>query len=235
MSSSEEVMVDLRGTRIGDKRVKSIAKALEKADHLTYLDLSQNTISDSGAELLATALAAGQAPKLSLLNLVSNNLTPACCESLTATLSARKSLVLELFDAPVPAVAEQEECMPITSPVGEAGTSVMPLPVILKCLKNRSNTSELYDALENVLLQLRTVPAECESIGNAVVGHVVRVLRDPGGREGSLTTVRHLAACIIAQLAALPPKEQLDVRLLETHAVELCLGLFFQVLKCMCT
>jgi len=102
MQSAEEVMVDLKGTRIGDKRAKSIAKALEQgAPHLTLLDLSNNTISDAGAAVLVAALKEGKAPKLSLLNLRGNALSKEAREEIRDKLGHRKELMLEMTDPEV--------------------------------------------------------------------------------------------------------------------------------------
>ena len=97
INGKEEVMVDLKNTRIGDKRAKSIVKALEQgAPNLTFLDLSHNTISDVQAESLAAVLADGKAPKLSVLNLSANSISVECRERVMTKLKGRKDLVLEL-------------------------------------------------------------------------------------------------------------------------------------------
>ena len=106
MQSSEECMVDLKACRVGDKRAKSIAKALEQgAPNLTLLDLSNNTISDAGAAVLVTALVEGNAPKLSLLNLRGNDLTPSGREHVREALTGRKEIMLEMSDPEVPPLA----------------------------------------------------------------------------------------------------------------------------------
>ena len=124
-NSAEEVMVDLKHTRIGDKRAKSLIKALEQgAPNLTLLDLSHNTISDVGADLLAGVLADGKAPKLSLLNLTGNpGISSECRDRIEEKLKGRKGLVLEL-NLPQPAAQE------VRTPE--------PIPLLMFCLYSSS-------------------------------------------------------------------------------------------------
>jgi len=73
-------------------RAKSLAKALESAIELTELDLSDNSISDSGAILLAEALSSGMASKLEHLHFEGNEITAKGMQKCAELLSLRKDL-----------------------------------------------------------------------------------------------------------------------------------------------
>ena len=233
-TTEEDVMVSLQGARVGDKRVKSIVKALENAQNLTVLDLSHNSISDQGADLLGEVLAAGAAPKLTLLNLTGNNISQDCRNRLTDILSPCKSLQLELMTEELPAPNLPEDCMPIASPEQIDVSTTMSMPDIISHLKRGTNESRC-DALESAIQMINSEDTSVQDEVSGILGHVVRILRNPATPTNEVTTAvrtlgraRYLAACVVSRLTCLTPRAALDTRLFETKAVELCLTLGFQ-------
>lgn len=83
-------LLDLEGSKLGDRGAEGLAEALSSLSSLEILNLSQNSIGDRGLERLAPAL--GTLPSLHCLSLYSNVIGDGGAESLAAALPSMTSL-----------------------------------------------------------------------------------------------------------------------------------------------
>ncbi|KAG2452581.1 hypothetical protein HYH02_002818 [Chlamydomonas schloesseri] len=93
---ADEMWVKLSNCNIFDVKAKKLADALKSNSCITSLDLSQNHISDEGAQALAAMLQGSGAPELIELDLRDNPLSSAALQTLEALQKARKQLVVKV-------------------------------------------------------------------------------------------------------------------------------------------
>jgi len=220
-------MIDLSASRIGDKRIKSLAKGLANAPCLTFLDLSSNSITDDGALILGDALLAGGAPRLTVLSMRRNQISTDMSEKLTAQLRERKGLNVDFY-VPAPVIDEQE-CMPLASPeeVQQPETPVADIDQLIHCLKRRDDNEQLCNALEATLVMMRHPAIDKTLLGTAIIGHIARVLRIAPDEE-SLGVRRHLAVSIVSEMVCAELGPEIDSRIADTRACEICCELLFR-------
>eukprot|EP00271_Cylindrocystis_brebissonii_P021849 TRINITY_DN8076_c0_g1_i1.p1 TRINITY_DN8076_c0_g1~~TRINITY_DN8076_c0_g1_i1.p1 ORF type:complete len:554 (-),score=135.87 TRINITY_DN8076_c0_g1_i1:575-2236(-) len=88
--------VQLSKCRLSDKKARKISDALAENKSVTSIDLSHNSITDEGIQLLSSALLAGAAPDLIQLDLRGNPLTDRGRALLLSLESTRKQVKVEL-------------------------------------------------------------------------------------------------------------------------------------------
>ncbi|PNW74699.1 hypothetical protein CHLRE_12g486550v5 [Chlamydomonas reinhardtii] len=96
---ANEMWVKLSNCNIFDVKAKKLADVLKSNSCITSLDLSQNHISDEGAQALAAMLQGSGAPELIELDLRDNPLSPSAVQSLESLQKARKQLVVKVGSA----------------------------------------------------------------------------------------------------------------------------------------
>ena len=102
---------------------------------------------------------------------------------------------------------------------------------ITSALKKKASNQSVCEALEDLKALLTAEDtSQVTEIGVAVVGHLVRVLKNPIMEvpERSLGVCRYMAASCVSSLVLAPASSKLDDRLQETHAIRLCLEFFFK-------
>ncbi|GLC44160.1 hypothetical protein PLESTB_000901600 [Pleodorina starrii] len=120
--NNSEMWVKLAQCNIFDSKAKKLADLLKSNTCITSLDLSGNSISDEGAQALASMLGASGAPELIELDLRDNPLSPAGTQALEAVSKARKQLVVKLGSLQPP---EPEKAVPAAANGGKDGAAGM--------------------------------------------------------------------------------------------------------------
>eukprot|EP00747_Dinoflagellata_sp_TGD_P163854 gnl/TRDRNA2_/TRDRNA2_183020_c0_seq1.p1 gnl/TRDRNA2_/TRDRNA2_183020_c0~~gnl/TRDRNA2_/TRDRNA2_183020_c0_seq1.p1 ORF type:complete len:450 (-),score=88.37 gnl/TRDRNA2_/TRDRNA2_183020_c0_seq1:81-1361(-) len=119
--SSEGAMLVLSGLRLQDCNLEPVCEALRRTDsQLTVLDLSDNSLTDTGVQRLVTTLASGASPKLQDLWLSGNAFGDLGAAMLRSGLGAlRRSLVVHTEGVrPSEGAAETSTCAVASDAVG---------------------------------------------------------------------------------------------------------------------